>query len=130
MTENHSEVTHSTSTEVEVEVSRALVDSSVIRVRGGLLNSSAALVWRTVETEFRRSPEMIALDVSAVSDIDAAGIDVLVAAADLAGESDIALCLVGGHDGTVGTALAQANLTELFEVVPAGTTPWRQAERR
>jgi anti-sigma B factor antagonist len=108
---------------INIDVRRALIDWSVIRIQGGLLNAATASVWRTVETEFRRSPELVALDLSEVTDIDAAGVGVLVAAAGRAGESDIAFCLVGAHEGAVGTALAEANLTELFEIFPAGTAP-------
>jgi anti-sigma B factor antagonist len=108
---------------IDIEVRRALVDSSVIRIQGGLMNVATASVWRTVETEFQRSPHLVALDLSAVTNIDAAGLGVLLAAADRAGESDISFCLVGAHEGAVGTALAQADLTELFEILPAGTAP-------
>ncbi|OBK80125.1 STAS domain-containing protein [Mycobacterium sp. 1274761.0] len=102
---------------VHIEVRRKTVDSSVIRIAGGLSYAAAASIWRTVETEFRRTPELVALDVSDVTEIDAAGVGVLVAAADRAGESDISLCLVGADEGVVGTALAAADVTELFEIV-------------
>ena len=100
-----------------VEVRRKILDSSVICIRGGLSTAAAASVWQTVETEFRRTPGLVALDVSGVTEIDAAGVGVLMAAADRAGESDISLCLVGADDGVVGTALAAADVTELFEIV-------------
>jgi hypothetical protein len=32
-------------------------------------------------------------------------------------------CLVGAREGTVGTAVADADVTELFEIIPAGTAP-------
>ncbi len=101
----------------DIEVRRKLLDSSVIRIRGGLSDAAAASVWQTVETEFRRTPELVALDVSDVTEIDATGLGVLVAAADRAGESDISLCLVGAAEGVVGTALAAADVTDLFEIV-------------
>ena len=106
-----------------LDVHRALVDSSVIRIQGGLRSPATTSVWRTVEKELRRSPELVALDLSAVTDIDAAGLGVLMAAADHAGESDISFCLIGADEGAVGTALAQADLTELFEILPARTAP-------
>jgi anti-sigma B factor antagonist len=108
---------------INIDVRRALVYRSIIRIQGGLLNTATASVWRTVETELRRSPELVALDLSEVTDIDAAGVGVLVAAAGCAGESDISFCLVGAHEGAVGTALAEADLTELFEILPAGAAP-------
>ena len=108
---------------VSIDVRRAHVDRSVIRIQGGLLYAATTSVWRTVEKELRRSPELVALDLSEVTDIDAAGLGVLVAAAGCAGESDISFCLVGAHEGAVGTALAAADLTELFEILPAGAAP-------
>jgi anti-sigma B factor antagonist len=115
MEENNTAATDSCLAQIEVR--RKIVDSIVIRIRGGLLNGAATSVWRTVATEFRRTPELVALDVSDVTEIDAAGVGVLVAAADRAGESDISLCLIGVHEGAVGTALAAADVTELFEIV-------------
>jgi anti-anti-sigma regulatory factor len=109
-----------TGASITIDVRRALVYRSIIRIQGGLLNTATASVWRTVETELRRSPELVALDLSEVTDIDAAGVGVLVAAAACAGESDISFCLVGAYEGAVGTALAEADLTELFEILPAG----------
>jgi anti-sigma B factor antagonist len=115
MRENNTAATHSCP--AHIEVSRKLVVSSVIRIRGELSNSTAASLWRTVETEFGRTPELVALDVSDVTEIDATGVGVLVAVADRAGESDISLCLVGANEGAVGTALATAGVAELFEIV-------------
>ena len=74
---------------------------------------------RVVADELNRSPALLALDLTAVSCIDAEGIDALVLAATQAGESDISFCLVGVHGHPVGTALADAELTELFEIVDA-----------
>ncbi|MDX1883857.1 STAS domain-containing protein [Mycolicibacterium sp. 120270] len=113
---NHFTLTH-------IEVRRAVVDSSVIHIRGGLLNAAAESVWQALETEFRRLPELVALDVSDVTDIDDVGVGVLVAAAGRAGESDISFCLVGAREGAVGTALAEAHVTELFEIVPEVAAP-------
>jgi anti-sigma B factor antagonist len=118
MKENNTAGVHSSSTTIDVH--RARVDSSVIRIQGGLLNAATSSIWRTVETEFRQSPRLVALDLSAVTEIDAAGLGVLMAAADRAGELDISFCLVGAHEGAVGTALAQADLIEAFEILPAG----------
>lgn len=107
---------------ISIDVRRTLVDTRVIRLRGGLLNAANAVVWRTVETELRRSPQLVVLDLSGVTDIDSAGIDVLVDAAGRAGEADIAFFLLGAYEGAVGTALAAADLTELFEMFPARTS--------
>jgi anti-sigma B factor antagonist len=121
MHENNTYATHFSA--ARIHVCRALVDTSVIRVRGELSKPATASVWRTVKAELRRSPDLVALDLSEVSDIDAAGLGVLVSTAICAGESDISLCLVGAREGAVGAALAEADLTELFEIVPAGTPP-------
>lgn len=115
MRENNTAATYLSS--AYIELCRTLVDSSVIRIRGELSDAAAACVWRTLETEFLRTPDLVALDVSDVTEIDAAGVGVLVAAADRAGESDISLCLVGADEGAVGSALAAADVTELFEIV-------------
>ena len=74
---------------------------------------------RVVATELNRSPALLALDLSGVNRIDAEGIDALVSAATQAGEYDISFCLVGVHGRPVGTGLAEAGLTELFEIVAA-----------
>lgn len=121
MQENNPCATHFSSAHIHVR--RAQVDTSVIRIRGRLSKPAAGCVWRTVKAELRRSPDLVALDLSEVSDIDAAGLGVLVSTAICAGESDISLCLVGAREGVVGAALAKADLTELFEIVPAGTPP-------
>jgi anti-anti-sigma regulatory factor len=63
-----------------------------------------------------RSPSLFAVDLSGVTRVDGSGIDALVSAAGVAGESDISLCLVGALAGPVATALAAAGLTELFEI--------------
>jgi len=121
MEENNTAAAHSGSAYIDVR--RKLVDSSVIRIRGGLFRAAATSVWRTVEAEFRRTPELVMLDVSDVTEIDAAGVGVLMAAADRAGEADISLCLVGSDEGVVGDALTHADLAELFEMFPADTAP-------
>ena len=74
---------------------------------------------QVVANELNRSPALLALDLTEVNRIDAEGIDALVSAATQAGESDISFCLVGVHGHPVGTALADAELTELFEIVDA-----------
>jgi anti-anti-sigma regulatory factor len=71
---------------------------------------------RVVANELNRSPALLALDLSGVNRIDAEGIDALVSAATQAGESDVSFCLVGVHEGPVEAALAEAELSELFEI--------------
>lgn len=62
-----------------------------------------------------------------VAHIDGAGIDALVSAAALAGESDISFCLVGVQGGPVAAALAAAELTELFEIFASVNHAWEDS---
>jgi hypothetical protein len=57
--------------------------------------------------------------LSRVIRIDAGRIDAVVSAATQAGESDISLSMAGVQGHPVETALADAELTELFEIAPA-----------
>ena len=104
---------------VSVDVKRSPTNTSVIYVSGELLRGATATMRRVVATELNRSPALLALDLTGVNHIDAEGIDALVSAATQAGESDISICLVGVHGHPVGTGLAEAGLTELFEIVAA-----------
>ena len=104
---------------VTVDVKRSPTNTSVIYVSGELLRGATATMRRVVATELNRSPALLALDLSGVLRIDAEGIDAVVSAATQAGESDISLCLVGVHGHPVGTALADAELLELFEIYTA-----------
>jgi anti-anti-sigma factor len=101
---------------VTVDVKRSPTNKSVIHVSGDLLRGATATMRRVVATELNRSPALLALDLTGVNRIDAEGIDALVSAATQAGESDISFGLVGVHAGPVGAALAEAELTELFEI--------------
>ena len=104
---------------VTVDVKRSPTDKSVIHVSGELARGATATMRQVVATELKRSPALLALDLTGVNRIDAEGIDALVLAATQAGESDISFCLVGVQGHPVGTALADAELTELFEIVDA-----------
>ena len=101
---------------VTVDVKRSPTNKSVIHVSGELLRGASATMRQVVATELNRSPALLALDLSGVNRIDAEGIDALVSAATQAGESDISICLVGVQAGPVEAALADAKLTELFEI--------------
>ena len=102
---------------VTVDVKRSPTNTSVIYVSGELLRGATATMRRVVATELNRSPALLALDLSGVNRIDAEGIDALVSAATQAGESDISICLVGVQAGPVEAALAEAELSELFEIL-------------
>ena len=101
---------------VTVGVKRSPTDKSVVHVSGELLRGATATMRRVVAAELKQSPALLALDLSGVIRIDAEGIDALVSAAAQAGESDISFCLVGVHAGPVEAALAEAELSELFEI--------------
>lgn len=102
---------------VRFDVQRFPSGKCVVRVMGELIrDATSQMIW-IVEEELARVPSPLVLDLSAVTDINANGVDALVSAATLAGESDISLCLVGVEGRPTGDALAAADLTELFEVV-------------
>lgn len=63
-----------------------------------------------------QSPRLLVLDLTGLDSLDLPGVGALSAAAAQAGESDIAFCLVGAQDGPVRAAVADAGLTELFEL--------------
>ena len=66
----------------------------------------------------------LAPDLRRVARIDGAGMDVLVSAAALAGESDIPFCLVVARGSPVGAALATAELAERFEMFASVSDAW------
>jgi anti-sigma B factor antagonist len=101
---------------VTVDVKRSPTNKSVIHVSGELAHGATATMRQVVATELKRSPALLALDLTGVNRIDTEGIAALVSAATQAGESDISFCLVGAQAGPVGAALADAELTELFEI--------------
>jgi anti-sigma B factor antagonist len=116
---NQAEEQHTQTCSVTVDVKRSSTNKSVIYVRGELLRGATATMRRVVADELNRSPALLVLDMSGVIRIDAEGIAAVVSAATQAGESDISLCLVGVHGHPVGTALAEAELLELFEIFTA-----------
>jgi anti-anti-sigma factor len=101
---------------ITVDVKRSPTNKSVIHVSGELARGAIATMRQVVATELKRSPALLALDLTRVDRIDTEGIATLVSAATQAGESDISFCLVGAHAGPVRAALADAELTELFEI--------------
>ncbi|MDY6869350.1 MAG: STAS domain-containing protein [Actinomycetota bacterium] len=100
------------------QLQRTPGDASVVHVHGPLLSDTTSAMRRLVADELMRAPELFALNLTGVTTIDAAGVDALTSAAMQAGESDIAFCLVGAHQGPVAAALTHADRTELFEIVP------------
>ena len=89
---------------------------SVVLLGGGLRGEAAEQVRRLGVGEVTRRPAQLVVDLSAVTDIDRAGVRALTALAESAGEADIAFCLVGARTGPVATALENFGYTELFEI--------------
>ncbi|MCW2653339.1 MAG: hypothetical protein JWR32_4315 [Mycobacterium sp.] len=99
-----------------VTVHRFGTGETVVQVTGELCGNTAAALRGVVTNELMESAQSLALDLLEVTRIDDVGIDALISAAVLAGEADISLCLVAAQGGRVTTALAAAQLTELFEI--------------
>ena|ERR1700694_4995410 len=97
-------------------VQRSATPKTVVQVTDELCGHRAAALRRAVVNQLMGSPSPLALDLSGVTRIDGSGIDALASAAAMAGESDISLCLVGAQAGPVAAALADADLTELFDI--------------
>lgn len=89
---------------------------TVVQVTGELIGRGPAALGQVATDVLMGAPSVLALDLTEVTCIDRAGIDALVSAAELAGESDISLCLVATPEGPVASALAAARLLELFEI--------------
>ena len=87
-----------------------------MRIGGELLSDVAADLSRLVTAELTRSPTPLIIDVSEVTAVDAAGMNVLVLAAALANESDIALYVTGVQEGAVANALIDLGLADAFEL--------------
>ena len=87
-----------------------------MRIGGELLNDVAADLSQLVAAELTRSPSPLILNVTEVTAVDAAGMNVLVLAACLANESDIALYVTGVNEGPVANALIDFGLADVFEI--------------
>ncbi|MGV0742853.1 STAS domain-containing protein [Mycolicibacterium sp. XJ870] len=90
----------------------------LVRVKGAFTGSAAERTRRLLIAELQRSPRLLALDLSDVSDMDTAATDLLTAIAKLAGEFHIALALTGSLQHRVEDALRRAGLTDLFSTTP------------
>jgi len=73
---------------------------------------------RLVVDEVRRTPSQLLLEVSGVTSIGDAAVTVLIGASALAGESDVALCLIASSHSPVVKALTAADVIERFEISP------------
>jgi anti-anti-sigma factor len=99
-------------------VQRLPAGITIIRATGDLDRESSSQLSLLVADELRREPAQLVLELSNVMSVDTAGVDALVSASAVAGESDISFCLVASHAGPVVTTLAGAGLMERFEVFP------------
>jgi anti-anti-sigma factor len=105
-------------------VQRLPAGITIIRATGDLDSETSSQLDLCVTDELSREPAQLVLELSNLTSVDNAALDVLVAASALAGESDISFCLVASHASPVVTALAEAGLIErfeLFETVCAAT---------
>ena len=109
-------VGHRRTSSVSLVLRRNRAGRRVIRIGGELLSDVAADLSQLVTAELTRSSTPLIIDVSEVTAADAAGINVLVLAASLANESDIALYVTGVQEGAVANALVDFGLVDAFEI--------------
>ncbi|OBF96324.1 transcriptional regulator [Mycobacterium sp. 852002-51152_SCH6134967] len=96
---------------VTVDVKRSPTNKSVIHVSGELARGATATMRQVVATELKRSPALLALDLTRVNRIDTEGIAALVSVGgDASRRIRVSFCLVGAQAGPVRAALADAEL--------------------
>ena len=101
---------------VSLALRRNRAGRRVIRIAGELLSDVAADLSQVVAAELTRSSTPLIIDVSEVTAVDAAGMNVLVLAASLANESDIALYVTGVQEGAIANALIDLGVADAFEI--------------
>lgn len=101
---------------IAVNVQRLAAGDTVVHLMGPLTGDAAAAIQQTLIDQLSRAPKRLIVDLSAITRVDASGVDALASAAAVAGESDHDFCLIDGEEGGVGAALAAEQLTELFEI--------------
>lgn len=101
---------------ITVEVSQSPAKEAVVCVTGHVTGDASLSVLRVVKDVLICQPAEVALDVSEVTSIDPGGVQALLNIAAEAAELDVSLCLVGAQRGPVSMALADAGLTEVFEI--------------
>jgi anti-anti-sigma factor len=99
-----------------INVQQLDVGDTVVHVNGDLIGEAAAAIRQTLIDQLQRAPTRLIVNLSAVSRIDACGVDALASAAAFAGEADLAFCLIDGKAGRVQAALAAEQMTDLFEI--------------
>ena len=101
---------------IAIDVQHLAVGDTVVHLIGDLIGDAAAAMQRTLIDQLSRAPTRLIVNLSAVSRIDASGVGALASAAAVAGEADLAFCLVDGEAGCVHAALAAEQVTDLFEI--------------
>jgi anti-anti-sigma regulatory factor len=101
---------------IAINVERLTAGNTVVHLGGDLIGDAPAATQRALIDELSRAPAQLIVDLSTITRIDAGGLHALAAAAAVAGESDLAFCLVTGKAGPVQAALAAEQLSELFEI--------------
>jgi len=99
-------------------VQRLPAGEIVIRATGDLDSETSSQLYLLVADELQQNPAQLVLELSNLTSVDNAAVDALVSASAVAGESDISFCLVAPHASPVVTTLAEAGLSERFEVFP------------
>lgn len=99
-----------------ISVQRFPDNRVVVRVSGSLDGDMDADMRQHLTEQLMGRPDVLVLDLSEVSRIDADALGTLIVAAALAGEPDIGFCLVAPQGGPVRAALAAAGATEVFEI--------------
>jgi anti-anti-sigma regulatory factor len=101
---------------IVINVQRLTAGNTVVHLVGDLIGDAPAAMQQALMDELSRAPAQLIVDLSTITRIDACAVHALAAAAAVAGESDLAFCLVAGEAGPVQAALAAEQLSELFEI--------------
>lgn len=101
---------------IAIDVQRLTECDTVVHVVGDVVGDAAAAMQQTLTEQLLRGPTRLIVNVSAVSRIDADGVEVLALVAAIAGEADYAFCLVDNEAGPVHAALDEAHMTDRFEM--------------
>lgn len=109
--------------ESPITVQRFPSGDVAVHVFGELLDAEALQRTITAELAHTPSPPRLAVDLTRVTAINAAGVEALVSTATTTGESDISFCLIGMTAAVEGV-IAAAELTELFEVFASIEEAW------
>jgi anti-anti-sigma regulatory factor len=108
-----------------IEAQTVTAGTIVLRVAGDICGQGGIRLRRTLVGELTGCPQMLILDLTQITRIDAGGINTLHLAAELTAEEDIGLCLVAPAQGAVRAGLEAAKSTEIFEIFSSVTEALR-----